>query len=434
MTTESGIDERILLFGKTSEGIILPVLYNLYGEITTWLSGFSNRLAITISPDNIDDTLTDYPVKIWLSESSGINTADLSSVFNKLGSDANRKKIAVTTSDGLTQCYVEIANWDTENKQAELHVRVPSVSSSASTVIYLYYDADHADNDSYVGDTASTPAKAVWDANFSAVYHMNDGADTSHIYDSTSNVNHGTKLAANEPLEVDGLKGKAQEFDTTDDIINIPDSSLWHLSTNDFCIEVSVNFKELLDGGIHTFLNQFQDANNYANFYIYNPSNVPYLGIHYRSAGATIYDHNTQCNPAISTDNWYNFIYSRSSGVLKLYQDSVELFSGVCTTNFPDYSTLLRIGNSAYHNKLIGEIRISSIVRSATWIKATNYNLRDELVTFGAAEEIITPSGVVGPKTLFGIDERVALYGRTLTGDVYPLAIDSTGKISVEYI
>ena len=288
MTTESGIDERILLFGKTSEGIILPVLYNLYGEITTWLSGFSNRLAITISPDNIDDTLTDYPVKIWLSESSGINTADLSSVFNKLGSDANRKKIAVTTSDGLTQCYVEIANWDTENKQAELHVRVPSVSSSASTVIYLYYDADHADNDSYVGDTASTPAKAVWDANFSAVYHMNDGADTSHIYDSTSNVNHGTKLAANEPLEVDGLKGKAQEFDTTDDIINIPDSSLWHLSTNDFCIEVSVNFKELQSNATLIFLGQYQDTDNFANFYIYNPSNVPNLVINSRSAAANV--------------------------------------------------------------------------------------------------------------------------------------------------
>ena len=161
------------------------------------LPGWNNRIAVTISPDNIDDTLTNFPVKLWLSESSGISASDLSSVFNKLGSDANRKKIAVTTSDGLTQCYVEIADWDTANKQAELHVRVPTILSGAETILYLYYDSTHVDNDSYVGDTTSTPAKAVWDSSFSAVYHMNDGADTSHIYDSTSNINHGTKLEVN---------------------------------------------------------------------------------------------------------------------------------------------------------------------------------------------------------------------------------------------
>jgi hypothetical protein len=197
-----------------------------------------------------------------------------------------------------------------------------------------------------------------------------------------------------------------------------------------------VNFKELQSNATLIFLGQYQDTDNFANFYIYNPSNVPNLVINSRSAAANVYVGIGVCSPAISTNNWYNFIYSRSSGVLKLYQDSVELFSGVCTANFPDYSVPLDIGNRTnfYHNKLIKEVRISSTGRSYAWKKATNYNLRDELVTFGAAEEIITPSGVVGPKTLFGIDERVALYGRTLTGEVYPLAIDSTGKISVEYI
>lgn len=66
-------------------------------------------------------------------------------------SDANRKKIAVTKSDGTTQCYVEIEKWDHASKQAWLWVKVPSIRISVDTDLYLYYDKDHADNTDYVG-------------------------------------------------------------------------------------------------------------------------------------------------------------------------------------------------------------------------------------------------------------------------------------------
>ena len=68
-----------------------------------WLGGWDNRVKITIDSDDILSTLSDFPVLIYLSNSSGIFDEDVSFVFDKLQSDINRKKIAVTQSDGITQ-------------------------------------------------------------------------------------------------------------------------------------------------------------------------------------------------------------------------------------------------------------------------------------------------------------------------------------------
>ena len=110
------------------------------------------------------------------------------------GSDGN-KKIAVTTDNGTTECYVEIDNWDPINKTANLWFEAPSVSSSSNQIFYLYYDSAHADNTTYVGDTGDAPAQQVWDANFKAVYHMNQEPipETALVTDTFTDTN-GTLL------------------------------------------------------------------------------------------------------------------------------------------------------------------------------------------------------------------------------------------------
>lgn len=77
----------------------------------------------------IDATQTSLPATIFLSSSSGINNADISGVYDEL-SYANRKKMALTTSDGATQVYVEIDgdsdDWSAEN--VALHFKAPSLT------------------------------------------------------------------------------------------------------------------------------------------------------------------------------------------------------------------------------------------------------------------------------------------------------------------
>jgi hypothetical protein len=137
-----------------------------------WLSGWNKRAKVTLDHNDIASSLSNFSVLVCLSNSSGTSYDNVTFVFDELQSDANRKKIAITTSDGITQCYVEIEKWDTANKKAWLWVKVPSISNTTDTDLYLYYDKDNAENTVYVGDTGSTPANNVWDSNFKGVYHL----------------------------------------------------------------------------------------------------------------------------------------------------------------------------------------------------------------------------------------------------------------------
>jgi len=205
-----------------------------------WLSGWDKRIKLTVDSGDIDAALSDFPILVYISTSSGYNSDDVSCVFDELTSDDNRKKIAVTLGED-TECYVEIEKWDDANEKAWLWVKVPSIADDADTDLYLYYDSTHADNDAYVGDPNSTPAENVWDTNFKLVTHMRDDPDTSHIRDSTENNNDGAKTGAGEPaVTTDGKIDDAQHFDGADDDITVADAASLDITTN-ITLEVWVN-------------------------------------------------------------------------------------------------------------------------------------------------------------------------------------------------
>lgn len=175
-----------------------------------WLGNWRQRMKISIDHDDLRGSLADFPVLLHLSNDSGRNHADVSHIFDDLESDAYRKRFAVTTGDGLTQCYVEIERWDAAAEEAWLWVKVPSISAAEVTDLYFYYDQQQADNLAYVGETGSLTAQYVWDDHFTLVTHMTGDPDGVHILDSTSNNNDGTKKFT--PAEITGKIGTAQHF------------------------------------------------------------------------------------------------------------------------------------------------------------------------------------------------------------------------------
>jgi len=73
-----------------------------------WLSTWNNRIKLTVSATDIDSDLTWFPIIIHLKTANG----DSDKVFQEVG--ASSQKIAVTQSDGTTQLYVELENWDAD--------------------------------------------------------------------------------------------------------------------------------------------------------------------------------------------------------------------------------------------------------------------------------------------------------------------------------
>lgn len=145
------------------------------------LASWGMRKAITISPDMADADLNNFPVLISLTADT-----DLAAFAQNNGDD-----IRFTTADGVTAIPHEIESFDGESGMLTAWVRVPVVSSTSDTVVYLYYGNSSATNQ-------ENPA-AVW-ADYQGIWHMNEdpalntdgecGGGTAELCDSSGNAFH----------------------------------------------------------------------------------------------------------------------------------------------------------------------------------------------------------------------------------------------------
>lgn len=353
-----------------------------YGSEKGWLGTWAYRLKVVISSDNIDSTLTDFPVKLYLSTASGTFDADdVSAIFDELTSDANRKKIAVTSADGTTQLYVEIEKWDDASEKAQLWVKVPSISSTADTVLYFYYDSAQSDNTTYVGDTDSTPAQSVWDANYVLVYHMNqdpNGDGANAIKDSTSNNNDGTPAGSmtTADLVADPYGGNAIDFDGTDDEINLTTM----ISDASMTVEIFCN----------------PDA--WATWTIFcgkDSATTDFWGYYTSSNYTRVRANNTDADitEVIATGAWVSLAAILDGTNFEFVEDGVSEGSTGQTQVFDIDVVGYGFTTTAYHfNGKMAEFRVSDSARSVAWCKATHFTTIDEVLTYFGVETYIEVS------------------------------------------
>ena len=158
--------------------------YNWYNQAGNWISvrlkkiGNDIYFRVWVPPDpepavwNITTTCTEafatsaqFDFQTTYTNATGAGLDDVLIYGNVY----ENKKIAVTDYTGINQLPVEIEYWDLYTRRASLWTKVPTVSSGTDTVVYLYYDSTHLDNNLWVGDTGTAPALEVWDDNYSGV-------------------------------------------------------------------------------------------------------------------------------------------------------------------------------------------------------------------------------------------------------------------------
>ncbi len=367
--------------------------------VVTWLSGWDKRVKLTIDSSDVTNNLLWFPVLVHLSTSSGITSKDVSFIFDELQSDANRKRIAVTKSDGITQLYVEIEKWDDANEQAWLHTSRDNwtISHSEDTTLYLYYDRKAADNTTFVGDPNSAVAEKVWDDNFKLVCHMDDNPDTSHVRDSTSNDNDGTKKGANEPIETTGKIGKGQDLDGNDDRITVADDATLNF---DFGTVSGLTLECWVKTTDATAQAEIIGKGN-SPWYLLRLTNGKFLSQLYdganqsRSGTVNTYNNNVWHHVAASFTNTTNVITIYVDGSV----DSASYASQDVGDTSDNRDLYIGYGELAadYVDTLIDETRISNKARSSAWAGANYETQRDHFITYGN-EEILT--GIFLPKML----------------------------------
>jgi len=342
-----------------------------------WLSDWDFRIQIDIDSGDVDDSLSSFPVLIFLSNSSsGIYDEDVSCVFDEVG--ANSQKIAVTVGED-TETFVEIEKWDATNEQAWLWANV-TADSASNTTLYLYYDNDHADNTDYVGDKESTPAMVVWDSDFASVWHLDETGSNPQCKDSTSNNEDSTANAADPTIsgKIDG----GMEFED---------------STEDYTALTACQTAE--EGTLEAWA-KFDLTTNRRPIMVDQGAGYLFLGIK-DDTKVRIATYDTASHDAISTTTPTVGVFYHCCGVYKngevnrIYINGVdEAQSTVMTGDLGSTATAMKLGYDGIVARtldgILDEVRIHKVKRSASWIKASYESGKDDLLDFGSEE---TPGG-----------------------------------------
>jgi hypothetical protein len=134
-------------------------------------SGYAFRKAITIDNTKVGNSCTssvsNYPLLVDISADNDLKTAaNGGDVQNSSGYDI----IFRDTSGNKLDHEVEAYNGASGDLTA--WVRVPAVSDTADTTIYLYY------GNSDIGSSQQNPT-GVWDSNYVGIWHLNESGNGS---------------------------------------------------------------------------------------------------------------------------------------------------------------------------------------------------------------------------------------------------------------
>ncbi len=320
---------------------------------------------------------SNFPVLIQITDQSN-------PIFDRAQSTGN--DIYFTLSDGITKLDHEIEYYkNTTTKELDAWVRIPTLSSSTDTIIYMYYGNSSALNQ-------ENPT-GVWDSNFTTIQHLNE--TSGEHSDSTSNGSNSTVVNVTPQGSASGQINGADGFDGIDDQVRLnvrftfgtpPPTPLitdttgtieaWVKPTGSPASEPT-DVWELppvvadLGGGlaIHRGSLGGQDR-----IWVYNwDDDQDVIGISY------------------SVDEWVHIVWVHENGNLHAYKNGQEvagspISSGNTWGNFMILGTSNVSSNS--FNGLIDEVRTSNVDRSADWI-LTSFRNQDSpgtYLTFGNEE------------------------------------------------
>jgi len=386
-----------------------------------WYSGYDGanfRILYTTSMDGI--TWTDHQMVLNIGSEGTYDTSrvrfpcivkeDGTYKMWYSGYDGQKDRILYTTStDGITWTNHQVAiDIGAEGTYDTLSIYKPCVVKEGDAYKMWYSGRDVTNWRILYTESGKenwkTPSENVWDNHFAGVYHM--GQDPSGgpgcIKDSTVHKRHGSPQGGmGSGSLVDGKVGRAIQFDGIDDGIT-------EISAAKQISSVEVLAKTATGLG---YILQQEFWNNSSNFFSLLPGirsdNGKLQCWAYSRSGGNRNDFSIGDDSKDYRDGlWHNVAVSFDGGTGNAYLDGTLLGSDTygftswnAATNYVGSIGKTReynwnAGFYVYYSGRIDEVRISNVVRSPAWIKATYHSGTDDLMGYARPSDIMPPPAV----------------------------------------
>jgi biopolymer transport protein ExbB len=335
------------------------------GSEIVWLHPWGHRKPITILASKIEapgdlGALADFPVLIALT--------DL-----ELAAATQLPDMAFTTSDATTLLDYEIESYDPALGKLTAWVRIPSLSETDDTEIYLYY-----------GNPAGLPSDgdAVWTGGYQAVWHLSQDpgpGGAGEIRDATAGNHDGTASGGMDPADsTDAQIGKGLRFDGTADFINLATLDVG----NAFTISVWLNLDADSTAVIKTLV-----ANSQSNFnrdgwrFFVNTSGTADRKVLFETGDGTNGSSLETAIDAVSAGSWTQVVavIDRGNGSGKIFVNGVDatVNPGVQSdflTNSDLEIARMEANGAVPFDGILDEVSIASTLRPPEWITTAYAN------------------------------------------------------------
>ncbi|MES2526620.1 MAG: DUF2341 domain-containing protein [Bdellovibrionota bacterium] len=346
----------------SSDGLTIDFVDNL----TWWDTDWAKRKRITLNNNDQATAFTNMPVLVRLN-SSRISYAS----FLSGGED-----IRFTLSDHTTVLNHEIETWNPSGESL-IWVRVPALSASAETSIYMYYDNTSA--------LDAQNASGLW-TGFSGIWNMNKTG--ANYLDSTGSGK--TAAPVGTVADIAGPSGNAVYFNGASSIdtgYNLA-QIIGRTSTLSFWIRTTQvgNNTNWQAPGV-TGVEQSGGGNDIFFGYILADGRIAISSGDSAAAPS---------NFIVNDNNWRYVSMTRDevSGAVQFFVNGVLNGSatsdtGYKTTAFQSFGLVGNTGGGPnYFNGYLDGIRLHATIKSAAQIKAEYKFLVDTHLTYGQEEDL----------------------------------------------
>src|SRR6266481_825978 len=354
--------------GQSSNGVLLLVTNGSSSAACSQLRPYNFRRALTVDHTRIPNTdQSNFPLLISGTYSYLATVANGGNVQNSNGYD-----VIFTSDPGCaTKLNHEVESYNPTSGAVNYWVRVPTVSHSIDTPIYMCYG-----NASI--STSQENKNGVWDSSFLNVLHFANPT-TFNGADSTGDSNTGT---LESPASAATGKMGGALYSSTGDVNR---AHGYNHGSNNVTLSAWVKTTDKLD-----IIDEFGANNDLLYLMVGDPFG---LSTSFAHKAVIFYGETNDFNlPAavgttnVDDGNWHHIVGIRdeTNKQLRIYVDGVlegtTTYTGLSTSNPSGVNSRIGLG-LGYGLGYVDEFRESHTSRSADWIK-TEYNNQSSPSTF----------------------------------------------------